>query len=82
MGFTLLHWQSRGKTMEPGFDYREERWLACFMTGMTVINLIREGHANWESLAWSGTVLLIAAPWLRPAWRAYQAARKVNREAA
>lgn len=84
VGFAVLYWlrgamPDTAKNPQP--DYREERWLACLILGASLINVVREGYANWESLLWTATVALIAWPWLRRVWRARKTARGVSRAA-
>lgn len=85
VGFAVLYWLQRDRPVaapETQPDYREERWLACMTAGAALINVLREGYANWESLLWTSTLAFIVWPWLRRVWRARQAVRGVSRAAA
>jgi glucan 1,3-beta-glucosidase len=76
VGFALLAWLQDRRLDDRSdrlINHTEERWLACLLAGAAVISGILEGFANYESLAWMATALLIAGPWLRLAWSARRA---------
>jgi hypothetical protein len=78
VGFAILSWLQRGKAPVGGNltpDYTEERWLSCILTVIALIAGVHEGFANYESLSWMATLLLIASPWLRLAWCTRRATR-------
>ncbi len=78
VGFAVLAWLQDRKLadrLDRLTNYTEERWLACLLTGTAAISGLREGFANWESLGWMATALIIAFPWLRLAWLRSRALR-------
>ena len=85
VGFAVLYWLRNHRpvaALETQPDYREECWLAYLIAGASLINVLREGYLNGESLLWTGTVVLIVWPWLQRVWRARQAARGISRAGA
>lgn len=87
VGFLVLGWlQSDKPPVGAGAatpDFREERWLAVIMTGCTLVSVVREGlFVNYESMGWTGTLLLIAGPWLHLIWSERRSAQRVSLEEA
>jgi lysylphosphatidylglycerol synthetase-like protein (DUF2156 family) len=42
----------------------EEAWIAALLTVSALVIAGREGPQNYQALAWAGTCLLLALPWL------------------
>lgn len=87
VGFLVLGWLQRDQTPVGANaatpDFREERWLALIMTGCTLVSVVREGlFVNYEAMAWTAILLLVAAPWLCLIWNARRSAQRVSLEEA